>query len=181
MDADTSMTDVRAGTSRVDNNTPFVLVWARKPVPGFNHETGEYDEDPPPTIMIASRHSERTSRHHERSQRTAEGLVELQFQSDGEALTVPDLTERAQMVISALEQQIPDGYPWLVTDEATACLRRGLPERRIRSIASMKFINALTDPSVDSEMEDTEMVGPVVDDVSQKLIQRMSGIGLGVL
>jgi hypothetical protein len=148
MDTDTSMTDVRGEASGKADNPPSGLVWVSKPVPGFDEEMEEDDEDPPPTIMIASGHSERTFRRDERSQRTAEGLVTLQFQSDQEALTVPELRERAQEVISALERQIPDGYQWLVTDQATAnfCLNRGLTERRIRSIASMQFLDGLTDP-----------------------------------
>ena len=183
MDTDTTMTGVQAEASRAGDDTPFVLVWAKEPVPGFDQEMEEDDEELPPTIMIASGHSEKTFRRDKRSQRTAESLVTLQFQSDNEALTVLELTERAKELIKALEQQIPEGYQWLVTDKATADFysNRGITERQIRSIASMKFIDGLTDPPMGSEMEDTEMGDPVVDGVSRDLIQRMSGMGLGGL
>jgi hypothetical protein len=175
------------------------------PVRGFDQEEEEDDEDPPPTIMIASGQNEEALSVDERSQRITEGRFHLQFQADEERLTIPELTERAQKVIGALEQQIPDGgHRWLITDKKTADVwrQRGLLKRCIRSIACDFHLDGLATMPKGTEMRDIEMgeammdavsrvltqgmsgialSGAVVDDVSRDLIQRMSGIGLGGL
>ena len=171
MDADTIMTDCPRQPFREDDDTSSVVVWVEKPNPGSDQEMEEDDESPPPTIIVASRHNEEALSLDGHSQRMAEKLYDLQMRPNQEGLTIPELTKRAQEVISALERQGLGGkYQWRVENE---CVEGGLPRRYLRSIASEEYIDDLVAIPRDPEIGDTKM-----GDDDDGLTQGMRGIRL---
>jgi len=167
MNADTIMIDCPRQPFREES----VLVWVEKPNPGSDQEMEEDDESPPPTTIVASRHNEEALSLDGHSQRMAEKLYDLQMRPNQEGLTIPELTKRAQEVISALERQGLGGkYQWRVENE---CVEGGLPRRYLRSIASEEYIDDLVAIPRDPEIGDTKM-----GDDDDGLTQGMRGIRL---
>jgi hypothetical protein len=168
MDDDTAMTDDPPQMSHADKNTPSVLVWVGVPDPEFDVGMEEDDEGPQSTIMFVSLHSEEALSLDEHSQRVAENLLVLQAQSDGERLTISELTERTKNVIDALEgQNLVGKYRWTVSDKKIA----GLSSMCMRSIARDAFLDGLVGLPTGIKMDE--------DGGSGALTQAMSGMQLG--
>jgi hypothetical protein len=178
--------DGSAQTSREDDDAPFVLAWVQQPDPDSDSDSDSDSEHKKnddkgtlSTIMIACRYNEKTIGVDQFSQRAAEDLLSLQFQSDVEGLSVAELTERAQRVISALEREIPDAkHRWVVKDEETAdiCLDRGLTRRSLTALASRVFLDGL-----ERKVKEFNMKNAGVDDGgSNDLTQDMSEVNLSV-